>query len=352
MPFDIATGAEFAYVEAEIRKRAGKLNGTPPIPVESVTDLGSKSVSDLMALSLPQSRTLIEGLIPVPGVSVLIGAKKAGKTILGVQIGMSVAANTPFCDYYRITQSGPVLFIEQDDPAGASSLKEIVGRTAISKQDVPFRWLVPTDLVLGPAFLAALEVEIIEHGLRLVIIDSYTAIRGTRRGGGDVVKAEAQDFRELDALAKRTDSAIVILHHISHGNAAKHWSDRAAGSYAIGQSTEAQIYIDRYPDLDINAPERLVRVEGRHIPTSARVLRFREATLDYEHVYEGTAAVNWSEILEIRQYFGGRAFSPKDLCHETGVARITAHRLISRLAATGALRRCGYGEYVLAEEVR
>lgn len=85
--------------------------------------------------------------------------------------------------------------------------------------------------------------------------------------------------------------------------------------------------------------------------SSARVLRFRPATLDYEHVYEGGAAAHWPEILDIQRHFGAQTFSPKDLAHETGVARITAHRLLNRLSAMGAINRRGYGEYALAEGI-
>lgn len=348
MPFDIATGAELMYVEAEVRKRVGNMNGAA-LAADATFNLDSKSIGDLMAMSLTKSDTLIEGLIPTPGLTVLIGAKKAGKTVLAAQIALSITAGEALCGYYRIRRAGPVLFIEQDDPAGAASLKDIIERTPLPIADKPFRWLAGTDFVLGPDFLGALETEIRAHELRLVVIDSYTAIRGTRKSGGDVVKTEGEDFRGLDTLGKRLGCAILLLHHISHGNSNQHWSDRAAGTYAIGACSECQVYIDRFRELDINAPERLVRIEGRHVASAAHVLRFRADTLDYEHVYEGGAAEYWSDILDIRNHFGNRAFGPKDLCHETGAARITAHRLITRLTAAGVLQRRGYGEYGLVE---
>ena len=145
------------------------------------------------------------------------------------------------------------------------------------------------------------------------MIDSYTAIRQRRKAGGDIVKDEMEDFRSLDEVAKRTNCTMAILHHISHGNAAKAWAERAGGTYGVGMAVEAQIFIDRYPELDINAPERLVRIEGRHISSSARVLRFREQTLDYEHVHEGHAATDWPHVLDLKRHFGTKSFSPKSV---------------------------------------
>jgi hypothetical protein len=46
--------------------------------------------------------------------------------------------------------------------------------------------------------------------------------------------------------------------------AAKHWSQQAAETFAMGAATEAQIFISRFSELESAAPERLVHVRGRH----------------------------------------------------------------------------------------
>jgi RecA-family ATPase len=335
MPYDIETEADIAKFR-------------PPT-------LGSKSVAELMRMTVTKSRTLIDDILPIPGVVAIIAPKKTGKTVLAAQMAMSIAANEPLWGEYRITESGPVLFIEQDDTNGVSSLKDFIERTPLPISDKPFRWVTPKPdepLVLGADFISLLEAEIREHHLKAVFIDSYTALRAFRNGGHDIVKLEAGDFRSLDLLAQKMDVLIAVLHHISIGNSQNHWSDRAAGTFAIGQSTQAQIFLDRFRELEIDAPERLLRIEGRHIPTSARVLRFQKPTLDYCHVYEGGAAEHWPEIQALKRHFGERAFSPQAVCFATGVSRPTAHRLLSRLTMYKAIGRIGHGEYRLTEELR
>jgi hypothetical protein len=200
--------------------------------------------------------------------------------------------------------------------------------------------------------IAWLEGEIISRALRLVVLDSYTALRGPRPKGVDIVKAEHDDLTQLDALAKRTNSALAILHHNSKGSAALDWSQQAGGTFAMTMATEAQIVVARFPDLEIAAPERLVRIRGRHMDDLEMVLRFRKETLDYEHVMDGGGASAYPLIGQIRSAFGSQPFGPKELTHATGVSRATASRQIGLLSRAGVLTKRGYGDYVLDGVVR
>jgi DNA-binding transcriptional ArsR family regulator len=110
----------------------------------------------------------------------------------------------------------------------------------------------------------------------------------------------------------------------------------------MSMATEAQIVVSRFSDVDIAAPERLVRIRGRHMEDLEMVLRFRKEGLDYEHVIDGGASSAYPLILQIRTTFGSRAFGPKELTHETGVSRATASRQIDRLFRAGALTKRGY----------
>jgi hypothetical protein len=183
------------------------------------------------------------------------------------------------------------------------------------------------------------------------VLDSYTALRSRRKSGADIVKDEMEDFRALDDLGKRLNCTIAILHHISHGNAAKSWSERAGGTFGVGMAVEGLIFIDKFTELGINAPERLVRVEARHIGSSARILRFRVETHDYEHVAEGAAAEHWPTLVDLKKHFPEQPFTPKDLLLELGLSRATSTRIITRLMSAGVIRKVSYGSYLLAEAV-
>jgi hypothetical protein len=106
-------------------------------------------------------------------------------------------------------------------------------------------------------------------------------------------------------------------------------------------------HICRFPELDGNAPERLVRTRGRHDAGAEFVIRFRPETLDHEFVLDGPAAEVYPLVLQLRREFGGQPITPRLLCEVTGIARAKAHRQIERLSRAGVLHKRGFGEYIL-----
>jgi RecA-family ATPase len=287
-------------------------------------------------------------MIPMRGASLIVGAPKSGKTLLAAQTAIAVASGTALFRNYRVNQPGPVLLVEQDDPAATASVKQILVRSEVPVEGIPFNLVPKIPYQFGPELIDWLEGEIVSRSLRMAVLDSYTALRGARVKGGDFVKAEQEDLSQLDALAKRTGSAVLILHHASKGSAGLDWSQQAAGSFAMSAATESQLFISRFSELDIASPERLVRIRGRHSEDLEMVLRFRKQSLDYEHVLDGGAASIYPLILQLQITFGTKSFGANELSDETGVSRATAYRQIARLYRTGALTKHGYGEYVLA----
>ncbi len=98
--------------------------------------------------------------------------------------------------------------------------------------------MLPFD-AFGPELLNWLEQEITGRKLRLVVLDSYTALRGARRQGVDIVKQEAMELGELDAPGY-VIAAILVIHHGSKGSSGLDWTQAAAGSFAMTAATEGQ----------------------------------------------------------------------------------------------------------------
>ena len=238
--------------------------------------------------------------------------------------------------------------VEQDDPAGVSSVKAILERSEVPTTGIPFH-LVTEAPQFGSAVISWLEGHIAALSLLLVVLDSYTALRGPRPKGVDIVKAEQLDLRQLDALAKRTRCVIRVITHSSKGSAGLDWSEKAAGTFAMSAATESQIHVSRFPELESAAAERLVRIRGRHSEDLEIVLRFRKETLDYAIVLEGGASTLYPTLLQLQTTFGRESFGPKELSQATGSSRATAHRIIERLSRAAAFQKRSHGDYVLVD---
>jgi hypothetical protein len=139
------------------------------------------NVAELIALRVPAPEMLIEEFLPASGASLMFGAPKSGKTILAIQVALAVATGTSLFDSYAILKQGAALIVEQDDPAGAGSIKDILVRSRISLDGVPFFAAPRVPFTFGPQLLDWLEGQIVSRGLRLVVLDSYTSLRSSRR---------------------------------------------------------------------------------------------------------------------------------------------------------------------------
>jgi hypothetical protein len=322
-------------------------------------------------LTLPQlwakevilPKMLIDNWLPMPGAALLVGAHKSGKTILTAQLGIALATAHPFLESYPIAREEqeqepkpmPVLIVEKDDPNGAASFQQYCKKSPVVKaqkalDDIPFLFADDVPPGLGPAFEQWLESEIVQHKLRFVALDSYTKLRA-EHASKDIVKLEQTEMLLLDDLGKRRNCTIVVLHHNSKGSFGMDWSDSIAGSYAMGASVESQIQITRFRDLPETAPERLIRVRGRHFAGLSAVVRFREPTLDYELVMDNSAAELYPLISQLLRQFGKDPFTAKKVCEVTGVSRATAFRYIERLMRAEALIR-QEGAYTFTAEIQ
>lgn len=350
--------------EKDVRKMARSLcNNYAPDPKANVSNANGHarqpepivrpvalSVADVLCLQALPHQELIEKTLPVSGAFLIVGTHKSGKTVFAVQAAIAVASGHPFMDNYRVLDKGGVILVEQDDPAGDLSMKSYLEASPVPVSGIPLYLFVRIPYTFGLQFIQWLESEIQEKQARLVILDSYTALRPHRKPGTDIVKVESDEMRLLNALGKKHNCLIATISHDSKGSFGMDWSDRTAGTYAMGAAVEGQLHISRFRDLLDKAPERLVHIRMRHGADYQSVVRFRVPTLDYETVIEGEAASMFPELLGIYSEFGDRPFSPKDLYQSTGVSRATASRNIARLKASGALSRRGTGDYAIARE--
>ena len=330
------------YAPGKFQMPNGKAGPATPVEPHVV------GLSELRTVEAPMGEMMFDTFpLPAQGLTLMVGAAKGGKTVLGVQIAIAVASGTPLFDNYAVVHKGPVLVIERDDKAGVAGIKPQVMLSGCADKTL-FYCTAESPEGFGPAMEEWLEKVIAELELKLVLIDSYTTIRAARSGPGDIVKLEAAEVAMLDALAKRRECAIALIHHQSITGATRpDWTLAGSGTFAMFGGAEALMNISRFPDLD-SSPERLVRMRGRRSADHELVLRFEKPTLNYRHILDGPAAPLFPLLRQIHAEFGYNSFGVKDLINATGMVRPTAFRQISRLRHTGAVEKRGHGDYVLA----
>jgi hypothetical protein len=122
-----------------------------------------------------------------------------------VQTALNFYHGHDWLDEYRMLNSGSVLIIEKDDPSGLESFQGFLSNYPERKSPMPVFFLrgrrrrEAADLRTG--FVEYLERTNRAKRVKLVVLHSYTALRGSRQPGIDIVKIESEDFGQLDELA-------------------------------------------------------------------------------------------------------------------------------------------------------
>lgn len=309
------------------------------------------SLNSLRTLTIPGSEMLIDQLLVTPGLTLMVGASKSGKTILSVQMGMCLANHLHLFDYFTTAQAN-TLIVEWDDKQGKSSLKAFELKARASRgENQPFHGTVKEyddedsllDFTLSdPEFVPWLKGLIKEYQARFVILDSYTALRGFHSGGKDIVKVEATELSQLNRLAIEMSCAILLIHHTSKSAATQERHSRSAGTFVMAAVPEAQIVVERFRELGEEDPARLVSIRGRHLRGMQMVLRFREESLDFDFIMDGPASEEFPRLRQLlRGGFRGKAFTAAEVTKEIGWAKTQVYALLSRLTASGLLRKDG-----------
>lgn len=310
------------------------------------------SVREVKALTVPSPGILVEGLLPERGLALFTGGQKMGKTILAAQAAIAVAGGHPLLDYYRIEKTGPVVIIETDDPAGDASFKDLWVKWDVP-DGLPATLYTRAPFQLGEEFLGWIEAVIAAAKPVLVVLDSYLSLRPMRSKGGDVVHIEKQEIAQLDALAKRLGTLILLLHHESTTSKASSlldWDSRGAGTFAITAAAESQLSISRFRDLD-GSTARLVRSRGRHLAERMMTIAYDVNLGNFTHILDGPAAPHYPLILEMRRNISAATFTATELQEATGVSRAAAFRQLTALRNAGVLLRERFNEYRFAAPI-
>jgi len=327
--------------EAEL---PGRPNGLPMMaaPTKAPWPKGI-SMDELRTAIVSKPEYLIENFLPKSGAVLVVAPHKTGKTVLAAQMTFALASSHALMENYKILDSGHVIVVEQDDPAGTASWQAYLVAAPYNVANNVTLFPKHPNFVLGPDFTDWLEAQIIAKRARLVVLDTLTALRPHRGKGCDIVKVEHEELNALDELAKRTGCTILVLHHDSKGRVGMDWSAKAGGTYAITAAVEGQICISRFPD-DIS-PLRLIQSRVRHGSDLSLVVKFQLESLDYYFVMDGAAAPDYPFLVQLRSEFGTGTFTPKSVGMATGLSRPSIHRYIERLRQANAIIRTGTGEY-------
>jgi len=194
-----------------------------PDPIPTLEErLRARMVSGLDLCALPPPTWIVDGIIPAPGVGLLYGAPKAGKSFVGMDLACCIATGRPWLG--RDTRQGRVLYIVAEGVGGfgqrLNAWADYHGADGLDR----ITWLPHAVNLTSPDTVAAL-CDIVP-GYDLVVFDTLA------RCAVGLEENSAKDMGELVANVDRIRDAcgghVLLVHH-----AGKDATQKARGSSAL-----------------------------------------------------------------------------------------------------------------------
>jgi len=259
----------------------------PPNPDEDWDDIlrlrGSEALVDalrvdqlticaasLAGLPVPLRQWIVEGIVPRRVVTLLYGDGGLGKSLLAMQLGVSVATGTNWIGHP--TDTGPALYLGAEDEQDEMHIRltDICASHGVELADLKqlhIRSLVGEDALLATSKNQYTQLEPSELYFRLVrevrrvrpklvILDTLADLYPSDEN----YKAHVRQFMGfLKKIAHEHDCAVVVLAHPSKSGMAEGRGD--SGNVAWNGSARARLYLTRPNDDEASPDERILEVK-------------------------------------------------------------------------------------------
>lgn len=285
--------------DAALKEEAGELVGQWP----------QRTLADAYQ-ARPARRFLVDGLIPIPSLSIVFGGPGSLKSMMLLDMAACVVAGKPWLESMPAggvrpgitlpTSQAKVLWIDFDNGVLSSDERfEAIGRGHELAPDAPLHYVSMPEPWLD-ASDRGLVVDLIKYinhfKYELVIIDNLGLVSGdVEENSGEMAKV----MGHLRGLAEHTKSAVIVVHHQRKTN-----GSAAAGDIPKGETLRGHSSINAALDLALLIDRKEGDDSINIIPTKVRGFREHDvigALFTYEHkpnTKEMQAARFWSKSVE------------------------------------------------------
>lgn len=325
---------------AESIVRQYPVGGPPPPkskPQPQTPKIEISASSALYNADLPMPEPIIDSIL-YPGLTILGGRPKVGKSWFALQLALSLVSREKLAGYLEVKKPARVLYISLEDRPHQlkARLRKLTPLVECMKNlDFVFE-LEP--LMAGG--LAGLDQLLAEHPVQVLIIDSLlAAVKTAKREKVDIMQADYNIVAMLRDLATKHSLALVLITHTR--KAAGDFLDLIQGTTGTTAAADAVWVLQRTPEGTAT-----LSVIGREVEGAVFGLK-REAdfpawiiTGEGEEVAQSEAR---RDIIELLRDEG--PLKPSRIAGRLRKSISGVHRLLVALCEAGLVIRTGYGTY-------
>ena len=227
--------------------------------------LNTITAEELALQPLPPPDFLIEDLLP-PGLSVLGGAGKIGKSWLVLLLAMRISQGLPI--WNRPTRQCDVLYLCLED-----NYPRIQRRMyRLNEEPAPGLSFAIMSRGLHEGLIEQIESFIRQNpATGLVIIDTLQKVRGRRGGGGNQYASDYADVGVLKQLADRNGIGILMVHHVNKTKDRNDPFNDFKGSTGVMGGLDTSLLLNKQHR---DSETATLLVTGRDVEDQELILRF------------------------------------------------------------------------------
>ena len=229
------------------------------------------TISDFLALDLPEPAFLIQDLLVESTVQLIIGPPKTFKTFADTEMHLAIATGTPAFGVFEVQQPRTTCYIQRE--MGPSQwqkrLRRMMQGRGVDVQDIADRMLLITGhevRVDDPDHLRRLtESLLLQHpDLALMTFDTFKKSHSANENDNTEMDAV------MDVLLRIRDEfsiAIQLVHHTSKSQDASSFEQAMRGAVVMWGSSDDGIWLSRIkePDGEDSIKKVKVSFDGRNI---------------------------------------------------------------------------------------
>lgn len=322
-------------------------------PVEFV------SMFDLLEEELPALSWLVDGLLP-PGLALLAGPPKMGKSTLAQDLALAIASGTPFLGR-TVPVRGKVLYydLESSKPLFKENIVGLMRHRRIKPENLKGFMSVQFGLesrgeeavsVIADALAA-------DPDIRLVVLDVFAQVRGFEYSGSKgAYQLDYEAVAALRAICKPYPNlSMLLVHHTNkmRGDAVEHWQDRISGTQGIAAGTYTNFVMHKISHQGISEEDREMLSHFCEFHGVGKQLRGLDMVLRHmtgigwevsdKKPWEVKQSKSRDEIVAVLKSDPEKAWSAAEVAETLGKNKNTVMNLMYQMGKKGHIHTTGSG---------
>ncbi len=305
---------------------------------------GIRSLKEICNGNYGELPWLVPGIIPLEGVTMLVGSPKSGKSLFVLNIVISYLISNIILNFFP-TPNKEIKVLYLDLEASDRRIKERALKL-ISNNPFPDTFVVANSWPrFGEGGLGKLRQRLELEHFDLIIVDILGKVQSKRNVSN--VHSYSLDQQEIDkfsTLCKKFNTSIILVHHTRKAKSSD-WIDMVSGSHGISGTVDTLLYLYR----EKGQTGATLYVTGRDIEEETYMLDFDKPSKRWEMIGSiedilsplTTARRNIVELLNSHEGM----MSPAQIAVRLNKTSSSIKMMLANLLKDDLVVRYGHGQY-------